>query len=356
MTVPQIRAIVVEDDLSWQQILKEILADEGLWVDTASTLEEAQSLMKGSAHRLAIVDLSLESHDHHNEDGLRVLESVKQLDPGCQCILLTGFATVELAVSVLTTYGAFSFLRKESFNRAQFRELIRQALASAPLAEKSTDVAKVSKPDANQPSETSINAGNDKILVVEDDAGWRNILAEILEDSGHYVRVCTSYGDALSAMQREKFILAVVDLSLSGDPGRISQGAAQTLEGYPLLAAAREAGILTIVVSGASSVEEIKRTYEEQAVFAFLEKQTFARASFARLVQEAMASRRKDSELAGLTQREQEVYDLLIRGMMNKDIAETLTITNNTVKRHLKAIFEKLGVHTRSELIAKRKG
>jgi RNA polymerase sigma factor (sigma-70 family) len=54
-----------------------------------------------------------------------------------------------------------------------------------------------------------------------------------------------------------------------------------------------------------------------------------------------------------LTEREREVFDLLARGMTNKEIAEALVITTNTVKRHLKAIFEKLKVHTRSAAAAK---
>ena len=37
----------------------------------------------------------------------------------------------------------------------------------------------------------------------------------------------------------------------------------------------------------------------------------------------------------------------------NKEIAEALVITTNTVKRHLKAIFTKLDVHTRSAAAAK---
>jgi len=42
--------------------------------------------------------------------------------------------------------------------------------------------------------------------------------------------------------------------------------------------------------------------------------------------------------------------------LTNKEIAEKLFITPNTVKRHLKAVFEKLEVHTRSAATAIAKG
>jgi DNA-binding NarL/FixJ family response regulator len=42
--------------------------------------------------------------------------------------------------------------------------------------------------------------------------------------------------------------------------------------------------------------------------------------------------------------------------MTNKEIAERLYITTNTVKRHLKSIFNKLDVHTRAAAAAKAVG
>jgi ActR/RegA family two-component response regulator len=107
-----LRALVVEDDLSWQQIISEILSDCGLDVDAAANLEDATAQLKSQPHRVAVVDLSLSPNDHNNYDGLRVLDAVRRLDPGCRAILLTGFATVELAVTALTDYGAFTFLTR----------------------------------------------------------------------------------------------------------------------------------------------------------------------------------------------------------------------------------------------------
>jgi len=353
VTPPIIRTLVIEDDASWQQILNEILTDMGLTVDVAFNLEDALRILKSESHRLAIVDLSLAGGDHHNYDGLRILDAVRRLDPGCQTILLTGFATVELAVSVLTEYGAFTFLRKENFHRAQFRDLVNRALASAPASENSP--GKSSEPTSGSILETGkeTETQGNQVLVVEDDAGWRSILSELLEDAGHVVRLSSSFGDALGYIRREKFILAVVDLSLTGKVVWEQSTTQANLDGYDLLAQTRAAGIPSIVVSGVASVDEIQRAYTQHSIFAYIEKQAFDRNTFRRLVEEACLSRQVMSELDCLTDRERQVFDLLAKGMTNKEIADTLVITTNTVKRHLKAIFEKLEVHTRSAAAAK---
>jgi two-component system response regulator DegU len=53
------------------------------------------------------------------------------------------------------------------------------------------------------------------------------------------------------------------------------------------------------------------------------------------------------------TQREQEVLELLVKGYCNEEIGKRLYITIATVKAHLTAIFEKLGVKSRSRAIVK---
>jgi DNA-binding NarL/FixJ family response regulator len=53
-----------------------------------------------------------------------------------------------------------------------------------------------------------------------------------------------------------------------------------------------------------------------------------------------------------LTSREQDVLTLLARGRSNKEIACTLAITETTVKSHLRSVFAKLRVLSRTEAIA----
>jgi DNA-binding NarL/FixJ family response regulator len=52
----------------------------------------------------------------------------------------------------------------------------------------------------------------------------------------------------------------------------------------------------------------------------------------------------------GLTVRELEIISFITQGCMNRDIAGSLSITEETVKRHLTNIFNKVGMSNRLEL------
>jgi len=56
-----------------------------------------------------------------------------------------------------------------------------------------------------------------------------------------------------------------------------------------------------------------------------------------------------ESPLAGLTEREASVLALVADGLTNPAIARQLVISENTVKTHLKNIFEKLGLTDRHQ-------
>ena len=350
---PVERALVVEDDPSWQQILAEVCGDLGLAVDLAESLEGAASLIRAVPHRVAVLDLSLGGPDHRNQDGLLVLDAIRRQDPGCASLILTGFATVEVAVRAIQAQGAFTCLQKESFRRADFRSLIREALAAAPPALEQ-DTPPASQPGTGLPGEIPSSAGGEKpapallpALVVEDDAGWRGLICELLREAGYQPSESVSYVDALGRLRGADFRLVVADLSLAS-----SLSPESNQDGYRILAQARKAGIPAIIVSGYADPADIERAYAEYQLFACLEKQGFNRRAFIETAQRAGRQAPRGAELGSLTGREIEVLALLARGFKNKEIAAALYITPNTVKRHLKSLFSKLGVNTRSSAVA----
>lgn len=56
---------------------------------------------------------------------------------------------------------------------------------------------------------------------------------------------------------------------------------------------------------------------------------------------------------SGLTEREGEVIACLANGLSNRDIADAINISQNTVKTHLKSIFQKLRVRSRTQAIGR---
>jgi DNA-binding NarL/FixJ family response regulator len=357
VTKPAYRALIVEDDTSWQQIMSEIIVECGLEVDVADSLSGSTPLLKKISHRLAVVDLSLSPNDHNNVDGLLVLDNVRRLDPNCRTILLTGFSTVELAVSAITEYGAFTFIRKESFQRSQFKEIVHRILVSAPPGKNNNSKLTSVGEQVLSPKVDVARQLANKALLVEDDAGWRSILEDLIIESGFESHSCTSFGEAIGLLRRDKFSIAVLDLSLNEIDGQqADDGGQRKPHGYQLLEITKANRIATIVVSGLSQPEEIKNIYSQYSISAYFEKQSFDRAMFNRILLETSAAIDVTDELSVLTEREREVLNLLAQGLVNKEIADRLVISTNTVKRHLKAIFEKLQVHTRSAATAKVTG
>lgn len=60
-------------------------------------------------------------------------------------------------------------------------------------------------------------------------------------------------------------------------------------------------------------------------------------------------------ERLGITRRELEILALVARGLSNREIGETLFVSENTVKTHCSRAFDKLGVRRRTEAVLRGK-
>ena len=64
-----------------------------------------------------------------------------------------------------------------------------------------------------------------------------------------------------------------------------------------------------------------------------------------------MAGYVKSIELAGLSDRESEVLEGLCQGMSNKEMAEVLFVSPETIKSHVSTVIGKLGVKDRTQAV-----
>jgi two-component system, NarL family, response regulator LiaR len=81
-----------------------------------------------------------------------------------------------------------------------------------------------------------------------------------------------------------------------------------------------------------------------------------------RIVEVAVAANKLDPvpdeaarERLGITPRELEVLQLVARGLSNREIGETLFVSENTVKTHCSRVFDKLGARRRTEAVKRSK-
>lgn len=72
-----------------------------------------------------------------------------------------------------------------------------------------------------------------------------------------------------------------------------------------------------------------------------------------RVVESFRVRARNRDETVRLTTREEEVLVLLSKGYSNKEIAENISVSVDTVRTHLKHIYEKMHVRSRGEAVAR---
>ncbi len=118
--------LIVEDDVTLREALKDTLELAGYSVVTAENGEEALTKLSRQNIRLIVSDLQMQPID-----GLHLLESVKQKYPAIPLILMTAYGTIEKAVEAMRL-GAVDFLVKP-FEAKQLVAQVAQHIAERPI-------------------------------------------------------------------------------------------------------------------------------------------------------------------------------------------------------------------------------
>jgi signal transduction histidine kinase len=100
------RILVIDDELGMRIGCQRALQGEGYDVETAESGEEGLHKLRSDGFDLILLDMMMPGIG-----GLEMLEHISQIDPNLVCVVITGYATVELAVQAIKK-GAYDFIAK----------------------------------------------------------------------------------------------------------------------------------------------------------------------------------------------------------------------------------------------------
>jgi len=200
-----------------------------------------------------------------------------------------------------------------------------------------------------------------RVQLIDDHALFRLGLRELLERRG--IAVIAAEGDSDEGIElacRERPDVVLLDLRmprLSGLEVLRRLREKKCIMPVVILTTSREERDLVEALRGGAQGYLLKDMEPEDLIHALsdvVEGQVVVARELtgvlARVVRRDDASSvERDPEVADLTPREREILCLLAEGQSNKVIAKNLSISEGTVKLHVKAILRKLVVHSRVE-------
>ncbi|XWN52795.1 helix-turn-helix transcriptional regulator [Anoxybacillus flavithermus] len=71
------------------------------------------------------------------------------------------------------------------------------------------------------------------------------------------------------------------------------------------------------------------------------------------IIQKKYSEQQLAQEVEQLSERERQIFFLLLKGYSNQEIADELVLSKHTIKNHINHVFQKMDVKRRSQLIAK---
>jgi RNA polymerase sigma factor (sigma-70 family) len=190
------------------------------------------------------------------------------------------------------------------------------------------------------------------VHVVDDDASFRTAIERRLKLAGYEVETYSSAQQLLETLPGvEKPGCILLDVQIPGLSGPELQGRLIELGSIlPIIFVTGHADTPTTVRAIKAGAEDFltKPVSSEQLIKAI--ERAMAHYESARHQRNELDSLRR--LVATLTPRERQVFNLIVRGKLNKQIAHELGTTERTVKAHRHQVMEKMQVHSLAELVS----
>jgi two-component system CheB/CheR fusion protein len=320
---------VVEDDPELRELLEVLLENEHHHLATAPDGVAALALLERGAIRpdIILTDFNLPA----GLNGLQFAEKVRErFQLEIPVIILTGDISTE-TLRDIALQNCIQLSKPVNVN--ELTTLIQGLLpvASSPA-----------RPPPGDHSDAAVTAEAPVIFVVDDDDDVRHAIRAVLEDDGRIVEDYASCDAFLEAYRAGREACLLVDAYIPG------------MSGLELLEQLHNAGhrLPAIMMTGDSDVQIAVQAMKAGASD-FIEKPVGRGellASVARALEQSRDTNKLSAwqeaaahNIAGLTQRQRQIMDLVLAGHPSKNIAADLGISQRTVENHRASIMTRTG-------------
>jgi FixJ family two-component response regulator len=188
------------------------------------------------------------------------------------------------------------------------------------------------------------------VYVVDDDSSMREALSSLIRSIGLAVVTFASAQDFLDYSRADAAACLVLDVRLPGLSGLdLQRELTRVKASIPIIFITGHGDIpMSVRAMKAGAAEFLPKPFREEdlldAIRLSLERDRAARSQRAELQE-------LQSRYDTLTTREREVMGPIVRGMLNKQVAASLGISEITVKVHRRRVMEKMGARSLPEIV-----
>ncbi|XZE18191.1 response regulator transcription factor [Pirellulaceae bacterium SH449] len=188
------------------------------------------------------------------------------------------------------------------------------------------------------------------IHLIDDDDSLRKAVSRLLKAAGYNVKTYASSGDFMMADVTDEIGCIILDVRMPGPSGlELQSSLVRRSNSLPIIFLTGHGDIpMSVRAIKAGAIDFLTKPVQRKDLLSAIQNALDQQAKL-RTLKDRNTHVRECYE--SLTQREREIFALVVEGKLNKQIAATIGISERTVKAHRAQVMAKMQVSSLAELV-----